>query len=129
LNFRASFVSTCRITIAADRSRAGNGAYGERREAADHMVGFARRQFFCALPTQYSFVILHVFLLSVQLSLKLAYRVAVLGSGSGTPGADRQSVDVAADVINFRGGQLACVLAAQDSIVFLHGFSFLGAYL
>jgi hypothetical protein len=57
---RASFGLTPSITIAADRPRAGDGAYGERRETADHMVGFARRQLFGALTAQYSIVIVHV---------------------------------------------------------------------
>ena len=121
----ASFGSTCRITIAADRPRSGNGAYGECRETADRMVGFARRQLFCALPAQYSVVVIHVFILSCQPCLKLAHCVAVLGSGRGTPGTDRQSVDVAGDVVNFRRRQFACVLATQDSVVFVHSLSFL----
>jgi hypothetical protein len=55
---------------------------------------------------------------------KLAHRVAVF-SPNGIPGTDCQSVDVAADVVNFRRGQLACVLATQDPIVFVHSLSFL----
>ena len=61
----------------------------------------------------------------VQPAWELAHRVAVLGSLNGIPGTDRQSVDVAADVVNFRRSQLACVLAAQDSVVFVHSLSFL----
>ena len=63
---------TCRITIAAVRSRAGDGAYGEPRyDTAVHMVGFARRQLFCALAGQYSFVIVHMFFLSYQPQVKV----------------------------------------------------------
>lgn len=58
----ASFGLTVHITIAAVRPRAGDGAYAERRDTAVDMVGFARRQFSCALAAQYSSVIVHVFL-------------------------------------------------------------------
>jgi len=125
----ASFGLTCCISIAACRPRAGDGAHAEPRyDTAVHMVGFARRQLSCALPAQYSFVIVHVLFPFVSASLKLAHRVAVLGSGSGTRGTDRQSIDVAGDVVNFRRGQFASILATQDSIVFVvsvHGLSFL----
>ena len=128
-NVRASFGSTCCITIAADRSRAGDGADGERRNTAVHMVGFAGRQLSRTPARQYSFVIVHVLFLSCQPLLQLSHRVAVFGSGSGTRGTDRQSVDVAGNVVNFRRGQLTCVLATQYSIVFVHGVSFLVVYL
>jgi hypothetical protein len=118
---RASVESTCRIAIAADRPRLGDSTYGERGETADHMVSFAGCQLFCALAGQYSFVIVHVLFLSYQPLLKLAYRVTVVGPGFGTRGTDRQSVDAAGNVVNFRRGQLACVLATQYSIIFVHG--------
>src|SRR6185437_11589083 len=73
-------------------------------------------------PSSLGFRIERVSGQSVQPWLKLAHRVAVLGSGSGPPGTDRQSVDVAADVVNFRRGQLACVPAAQYSFVIVHVF-------
>src|SRR5689334_11194670 len=102
-NAHASFELTRHITIAALRPRAGDGAYADqRRDTADHMVGFARRQLFCALAAQYSFVIVHVLFLSCQPPWKLAQRVAVVGSGVGTRGTDRQSVDAAGNVVNFR---------------------------
>jgi hypothetical protein len=59
---------------------------------------------------------------------KLAHRIAVVGSYLGSRGTDRQSVDAALDVVNFRRGQLACILAAQDSVIFVvsvHSLSFL----
>jgi hypothetical protein len=61
------------------------------------------------------------FFLSYQPLLKLADRIAVVGPGLGTRGTDRQSVDAAGNVVNFRRGQFACVLATQYSIIFVHG--------
>jgi hypothetical protein len=60
--------------------------------------------------------------LVVQPSLKLAQRIAVVGPDFGTRGTDRQSVDAAGNVVNFRRRQLACVLATQDSVAFVHVF-------
>jgi hypothetical protein len=97
----ASFGLTCRITIAADRSRAGDSADREpRRNTADHMIRFVRRQLFCALAAQYSFVIVHILFPFVSAGLKLAHRIAVF-SANWIPGTDRQSVDVAGDMVNF----------------------------
>ena len=53
--------------------------------------------------------------------MNLAYCVAIF-SANGVPGTDRQSVDVAGDVVNFLRRQFACVLATQDSIVIVHVF-------
>jgi hypothetical protein len=124
----ASFGLSCDITIAADRPWTGDGAYAEqRRDTACHVVGFGGRQLFCALAAQHSFVIVHAFSFLVS-RVELSHRVAVFGSKSRIPGTDRQSVDVAADMLNFRRGQLACVLATQDSIVFVHSHSFFHGY-
>ena len=71
-------------------------------------------------PSSLGFRIERVSGQSVQPWLKLAHRVAVLGSGSGPRGTDRQSVDVAADVLNFCRGQLACILVTQYSFVIVH---------
>ena len=83
------------------------------------MVGFAGLQLSCALASKYSFVI-HMFLLSYHPLLKLAHRIAVIGTGFRGRGTDGQSVDAAGNVVNFLRRQFACVPAAQDSVVFVH---------
>jgi hypothetical protein len=101
------------------------GAYRQSVDVAADMLNFRRRQLACVLATQDPIVIVHVFLLSFQPSLELAPRVAVVGSGCGTRGTDGQSVDAAVNVVNFRRCELACVLATQDSVIFVHSISFL----
>jgi hypothetical protein len=100
-----------------------SGIPGTDRQSVDvaaDVFNFGRRQLTCVLATQYSFVIVHVFFPFVSAMWKLAHRIAVVGSSFGSRGTDRQSVDAAGDVINFRRRQLTRVLATQDSVVFLH---------